>query len=187
MKLKRPSSEEKAKALLRMESEAVKKTIQGWGRARKSRAFAQGGEKAARYLKTCPRSMWGFTAKKGNWTITQVLWHLADQEANLYVRLRRAVAEPGGMVSPYDQEKWADKLFYPKADPLQALGLLRLLRKANSDLLKRVPAKDWRKRVQHPEWGPLSLDYLVGLNIWHIEHHLVQMGRRRREWKNKGR
>jgi hypothetical protein len=116
--------------------------------------------------------MWGFTAKKGNWTIAQVLWHLADQEANLYVRLRRAVAEPGGMVSPYDQEKWADKLFYSKADPLQALGLLRLLRKANADLLKRISAKDWRKRVKHPEWGPLTLEYLVGLNIWHIEHHL---------------
>lgn len=129
--------------------------------------------------------MWRFTAKKGNWTITEILWHLTDQEANLYVRLRRAIAEPDQWVSPYDQNKWADKLLYSKADPEQARNLLLLLRKANADLLKRVPAKAWRGKVRHPEWGLLTLEYLVGVNIWHLEHHLVQMGRRFREWKTR--
>ena len=144
---------------------------------------ARGSEKVREILRKYPQAMWHFTAQKGNWTITQVLWHLADQEANLYVRLRRAVAEPGGVVSPYDQNKWADKLFYSKANPEQARDLILLLRKSNSDLLKRIPPKAWRGKVRHPEWGLLSLEYLVGLNIWHLEHHILQMGRRFSEWK----
>jgi hypothetical protein len=110
---------------------------------------------------------------------------LADQEATLYIRLRRAVAEPNQAVSPYDQNKWADRLLYSKAHPEQARDLILLLRAANADLLKRVSPKAWRGKVRHPEWGLLSLEYLVGLNIWHLEHHLLQMGRRFREWKTR--
>jgi hypothetical protein len=175
----------KAAGLLEQKNAALKKAVQGWDRSRKMASFAKGTDRVRATLKKFPKSMWHFTLKKENWTINQILWHLADQEANLYVRLRRAVAEPGGLVSPYEQDKWADKLFYSKADPEQARDLLLLLRKANADLLKRVPAKSWRGKVRHPEWGLLSLEYLVGLNIWHLEHHLVQMGRRYKEWKTR--
>ena len=173
----------KAAELLRRETAALKQKIKNWSRPKKMAVFAKGTERVREALKRFPKRMWNFTVKKENWTITEVLWHLADQEANLYIRLRRAVAEPGQLVSPYDQNKWADKLFYSKADPEQARGLILLLRKANADLLKRVPSKSWGTKVRHPEWGLLSLEYLVGLNIWHLEHHILQMRRRFSEWK----
>lgn len=162
----------------------LKKKARDWSRAKKWKAFAKGTERVHRTLGKFPRKMWGFTARKGNWTITQVLWHLADQEANLYVRLRRAIAEPGQMISSYDQNKWSDKLLYSKSDPEQAKALLLLLRKANADFVKRIPSKAWGNKVKHQEWGPLSLENLVFRNIWHLEHHLYQMGRRHTEWKS---
>ncbi len=175
----------KAAGLQEQEAAAMKKVVQGWSRSKKIAIFAQGPAKVRKTLGKFPKAMWHFTAKKGNWTITEVLWHLADQEANLYIRLRRAVAEPNQVVSPYDQNKWADRLLYSKADPEQARDLLLLLRGANADLLKRIPAKGWRGKVRHPEWGLLTLEYLVGLNIWHLEHHFLQMGRRFKEWKTR--
>jgi hypothetical protein len=171
--------------LLEKELAAMKEKVQGWTRAKKLAAFSQGSKDLTATLKKFPQSMWRYSRKKENWSITQVLWHLADQEANLYVRLRRAVAEPGQMVSPYDQEKWSQDLFYLKADPVQARDLIIILRKANADLLKRVGAKAWKGKVKHPEWGTLSLEYLVGLNLWHLEHHMAQMGRRFSEWKSR--
>jgi|SRR5580658_3234012 hypothetical protein len=173
----------KSAGLLEKETAAMKKVVQGWSRSRKTAVFAQGPQRVREALKKFPRRMWRFTAQRGNWTITQVLWHLADQEANLYVRLRRAAAEPGQLVSPYDQNKWADRLLYSQADPEQARDLILLLRQANADLLKRISPKAWKGKVNHPEWGLMSLEFLVGLNIWHLEHHLVQMRRRFLEWK----
>ncbi len=171
--------------LLEQELAAMEEKVQGWSRAKKLAAFAQGSRRLTATLKKFPQGMWRYTRKKGNWTITQVLWHLADQEANLYIRLRRAVAERGKIVSPYDQEKWSRGLLYSKANPVQARDLIVLLRDANADLLKRVGAKAWRGKVKHPEWGTLSLEYLVGLNVWHLDHHLAQMGRRYSEWKKR--
>lgn len=167
------------------ENDLAKKKVHGWNRARKLKVFALGAERVGESLRRFPKPMWSFTPGKAKWRIGEVLWHLADQEANLYVRLRRAAAEPGSPVSPYDQDKWSSRLSYAKADFDQAWALLRLLRKANTDLLKRLPAPAWKAKVKHPEWGMLSIEYLVGQNIWHIEHHIGQMAKRYREWKEK--
>ncbi|HVZ80788.1 MAG TPA: DinB family protein [bacterium] len=161
----------------------LKAQSQAWPIPQKAKAFAQGDIRLTAVLRHCPRRMWSFTLKKTHWTIAQVLWHLADQEANLYVRLRLAAAQPGSFVSSYDQEIWADRLAYPKAPAEQARDLILLLRKANSDLLARIPRRAWKGKVEHPEWGTKDLEYMVALNIWHLEHHLRQMERRLREWK----
>lgn len=164
----------------------TREEVKGWSRARKFSVFANGAARLDKALRKFPKKMWGFTADPKNWNIIQVLWHLTDQEANLYVRFRRAAAEPGQPISAYDQEKWDAKLFYKKADPEQARILLKLLRQANTDLLKRMPSSAWKNKVKHPEWGSLSVEFLVGLNVWHLDGHLAQMGRRFLEWKARG-
>src|SRR5262245_48171686 len=77
------------------EAAYTKDLVKGWSRERKLKAFTQGPARLEKALKKFPRKMWGFTTTPKNWCIQEVLWHLADQEANLYVRLRRAAAEPG--------------------------------------------------------------------------------------------
>jgi len=167
------------------EKALTKDKVKGWSKKRKIAAFAQGPQRIERTLRKFPRKMWGFTTTPKNWCIKEVLWHLADQEANLYVRLRRAGAESGGLVSSYDQEKWSAKLLYKKADPLQAKALLLLLRQANSDLVKRLPSKVWKAKVKHPDYGMIAVGFMVGLNVWHLDGHLAQMGRRYNEWKSR--
>ena len=103
------------------------------------------------------------------------------------MRLRIAAAEPGHPVSAYDQEKWSTGLLYKKADPQQAKALILLLRKANADLVKRLSSKAWNRPVKHPERGMLTFGSMVAMNVWHLDAHLAQMGRRYAEWKNWGR
>jgi len=164
----------------------TKEMVKGWNRQRQIATFAQGGARLEKALKKYPVQMWNFTTTPKNWCIREVLWHLADQEAHLYVRLRIAAAEPGHPVSAYDQEKWSARLLYKKADPQQAKALILLLRKANTDLVRRLPPKVWNHQVKHPEYGVRRFGELVALNVWHLDGHLAQMGRRYAEWKSRG-
>ena len=76
----------------------TKEEVKTWGRAKQAAAFAKGGARLQKALRKFPRKMWSFSKDPKNWSIAEILWHLADHEANFYVRLRKAAAEPGGPV-----------------------------------------------------------------------------------------
>lgn len=171
--------------LSKSEEALVRKKVHGWSRAKKLKAFAAGALRVEEALAKFPKSMWRFKPDPKHWCIGEVIWHLADQEANLYLRIRKAVAEPGGTVSSYDQDKWAERTAYLKADFDEARHLLESLRNANVHLLKRLPVSSWKNKAKHPEVGAISVEYFVGHNILHIEHHIGQMAKRYREWKER--
>ncbi len=163
----------------------AKKLVHGWKRAKKSKVFARGGQRVEKVLSRFPRKMWDFKPAEQHWCVGEVLWHLADQEANLYFRLRKAVADPGGSVPSWDQETWANRTNYLKADFEEGHKLFAMLRQANSNLLNRLPPSVWGNTISHPEFGRISVEYQVGHNIWHVEHHIGQMAKRYRQWKEK--
>jgi hypothetical protein len=165
------------------EQALARKKVESWSRGKKLAVFALGPRRVETALKRFPRKMWNYKPAKNKWCIGEVLWHLADLEANFYERIRRAIAEPGKMVIPFDQDKWSSRLLCAKADFGQALAIIRLLRQANLDLLRRVPASAWKSKARHPERGLISVDWMVGMNLWHMEHHIGQMAKRYREWK----
>jgi hypothetical protein len=167
------------------ESVSARKKVEGWKRTQKLSVFSNGANRISKTLKQFPRSMWMFKPSKEKWCIGEILWHLADQEANLYIRLRRAIAEPESQVSAYDQDKWAKQLGYLMGDFEEAWDILKLLRRSNAALLKRLPIGVWKRKVKHPERGLLTVESLVSMNVWHLEHHLGQMEKRFREWKLK--
>jgi hypothetical protein len=169
--------------VLKEEAALARKKVNGWSRSRKFNAFAQGADRISQTLKLFSTALWKFKPSKDKWCVGEILWHLADQEANLYVRLRRAIAESGSAVSPYDQNKWSQKLDYSSADFKEALEILRMMRHSSTVLLKRLPPLVWKKTVNHPERGLITVDSLIAMNIWHLEHHLGQMLKRQREWK----
>src|SRR5438132_297639 len=70
------------------------------------------------------------------WSAHEMVVHIADAEANSYVRLRRALAEPGQPAMAYDQDKWAGMLDYHSQSLQDHLELFRLLRKASYDLVR---------------------------------------------------
>jgi hypothetical protein len=167
------------------ELEKVRNTVLGWSRSKRLNVFAKGGSRVTRVLKKFPRNMWNFTAKKGNWCITEVLWHLADQEANIYVRFRKAISENGAVVSAWDHTKWQKETLCAQAHPLQAQDLILFLREANADLLRRMPTKAWKNYIKHPEFGKSTVEDMVDFNIWHLDNHIGQMERRFLEWNSR--
>jgi len=155
-------------------------------RAAKMRAFMANAREFDRAVGKCPRRMWGWSPRPGkHWSIREVIWHLADTEANIFVRLRKAACEPGSAVVAWDQEKWSKGQGYRGMDPHLALALWGVLRESNVTLLKRLPAGAWSRRVKHPDYGPITLEWNVTMGAWHLRNHLAQILRRLREWKQR--
>jgi uncharacterized damage-inducible protein DinB len=126
-------------------------------------------------LTSTDREKWRLAPAPNEWSIRQIIFHIADGEANYFIRLRKAVAESGGLVVAYNQNLWTDTLDYPGRSTDEALELFRLLRLSSYRLLVQLPEKAWANWVQHSERGKMTLDELLEVGDKHIAEHVQQI------------
>jgi hypothetical protein len=112
---------------------------------------------------------------KKKWSIGEILAHLADGEIVLGYRLRKIIAEPGSKIESYDQNEWAKKLSYNKADAKERLAIYTAVRKANVQMLKAIPPGTWKRHGIHQERGRETVERMVLLYAGHDMNHLKQI------------
>lgn len=115
--------------------------------------------------------------RPGKWSIAQVLQHLADSEIVLGWRYRLIIAQDRPPLTGYDQDLWADRLHYEQANPLEALELFGVLRRANLRVLERLAPADLLRVGVHTERGEESIGHLLKLEAGHDLLHLRQIDR----------
>jgi len=133
-------------------------------------------------LAQLPKEMWGFKPSPGEWSIHEVIIHIADSEANSYARCRRAIAEPGSTVMAYDEVRWAATLRYAEQDTAEALELFKRLRHNTYRLIQTLPDSVWAHTIEHPENGRMTLDDWLDVYARHIPEHVDQMRRTYAAW-----
>ena len=134
-------------------------------------------------LRKYPKEMWQWRPAPEKWSIHEVIIHIADSEANSYIRCRRFIAEPGSGVYGYDENKWARAMDYHHQSTDEALDLFRVLRDTTYKLIKRVPDEVWLSAtVQHSENGTMSFEQWLKVYEEHIPVHIRQMDRNYRAW-----
>ena len=126
-------------------------------------------------LQGFPEKMWQFRPAPERWTIHEVIVHIADSEANSYIRCRRFLAEPGSTVLGYDESKWAHDLHYHDQSTEESLELFKWLRRKSYTLIKDLPAMVWSNTVYHTETGMLTLVDWLATYERHIPDHIEQM------------
>lgn len=151
-------------------------------RKQKIEAYGRAYETLAEGLKAFPREMWTFKPAEG-WSINEILCHIADSEANSYVRCRRFIAEPGSGVYGYDTDKWADGLNYQSQSADEAIDLFRALRRGSYELIRTLPDDVWANTVQHSESGTMLMDEWLDIYERHVRDHLAQMQQVYDEWQ----
>jgi hypothetical protein len=133
-------------------------------------------------LERFPHEMWQFRPTPERWTIHEILIHIADSEANSYVRCRRFIAEPGSTVLGYDETKWARALRYHDQSPEEALELFKWLRHQSHRLITDLPASVWSNTVSHTEAGVMTMDDWLAIYERHIPEHIEQMQANYQDW-----
>ncbi len=112
-------------------------------RSAKISTFGSAYETLIAGLREFPKEMWGFRDEHGCWSIHEHVVHIADSEANSYIRCRRLIAEPGKPLMAYDENGWASALGYAGRSVEGALELFRILRQQTYDLIKTLPESAW--------------------------------------------
>ena len=115
----------------------------------------------------------------GAWSPRMVIHHLADSEANSYIRLRKLLAEEDTTLQGYDEAHWAVVLHYDR--PVDAsLAVFRGVRASSSELLDRLTEEDWARGGFHTESGPYSVTDWLRIYAAHGHDHAEQIRRARR-------
>ena len=65
-------------------------------RNEKIELYGRGYDLLIEALKDIPREMWKLKPEPKEWSVHEVLVHLADSESNAALRARKLIVEPGG-------------------------------------------------------------------------------------------
>ena len=154
-------------------------------RNEKIELYGKGYEMLLQTLKDIPREMWKFKPEPKEWSIHEVLIHLADSESNGALRARKLIVEPGGTLMGYDQDKWAIALDYHDQNYEDTLEIVRLVRKTTYELLKKQPDEVFEHSVKHPEYEePYTFEQWLHIYPEHIPGHIEQIKNNYRIWRD---
>ena len=146
-------------------------------------SYLQGIDDFINVLPEFPKKMWDYKPAPNRWSIKEIILHMADSEANSYVRCRRIIAENGSNVMVYDQDKWAENLKYRDQNIETSLELFKQLRLNTYNLLLTISDDKWENYCMHPEHGRVTLRDWLQTYTDHVHIHISQMRDNHEEWK----
>lgn len=119
------------------------------------------------------------------WSVRQVLHHVPDSHANAYIRFKLALTEDNPTIKPYLEDKWAQlpDTFLTPVDV--SLAMLEVIHFRLVMILKQMSEKDFERTYYHPQnQQTTTLDYVLGMYVWHGKHHIAQITslRQRMRW-----
>ena len=151
-------------------------------RARKIESYGRAYDLLVDSLEHFPKEMWQFRDEHGCWSIHEHIVHIADSEANSYVRCRRLIAESGKPLMAYDENQWAESLDYHEQSTEEALALFKWLRRKSHTLIEDLPDDVWSNTAYHPENGDMTLDDWLDVYEAHVSEHLEYMRENYEAW-----
>ena len=111
-----------------------------------------------------------------NWTVRQIIHHLADSHVNAYVRFKLALTEDVPTVKPYDDGRWVELDDERGGDVAVPLALLDALHPSWVRLLRSMTDAQFARTYFHPEMGrTVALSAALGSYAWHGRHHTAQV------------
>lgn len=155
-------------------------------RDEKIELYGRGYDLLMQTLKDVPQEMWQFKPEPKEWSVHEILVHLADSESNAALRARKLIVEPNGVLMGYDQDKWAIELNYHEQSWEDALETVKFVRKTTYKLLKQQPDEVFQNAVKHPEYEePYTFDKWLDIYSGHIPGHIEQIKNNYKIWKDK--
>ena len=109
----------------------------------------------------------------GKWSARQILTHLAQTELALGTRARMALTTPNYAAQAFNQDEWMAK--EQQLAGKDALDALLALMTMNRTFFDGLSAEDLATTLSHPEYGALTVEWILNQLAGHQIHHLAQL------------
>lgn len=112
---------------------------------------------------------------EGKWSARQIVHHLADSEMTSAIRLRLLIASPNPAIVGYDQEVFAQKLYYADRPIAASLDAFSAARRSTAEILDRMSDAEWLREGTHTEHGRYTVLKWLELYAAHAHGHANQI------------
>lgn len=114
--------------------------------------------------------------KYRNWTIRQIVHHLADSHVNSYIRFKWALTENLPTIKAYSEDRWVELADSQQGAIKPALDLFDAIHARWVQLLNSMVLADFDRSFIHPETGKtIRLKSALCYYPWHSRHHTGQI------------
>lgn len=114
--------------------------------------------------------------KYRNWTMRQIVHHIADSHVNSYIRFKWTLTEDTPMIKAYDEGLWSDLYESRTGSITPSLQLLDGLHSRWCQLLATLAPTDYERAFVHPQTGAtITLNSALAYYAWHGKHHTGQV------------
>lgn len=110
----------------------------------------------------------------GQWTVREIIHHLADSEMIAAVRLRWILAVDQPTIEAYDQDQFVRRLHYNR-DYQASLELFKAVRTSTAELLGLLSAEEWQRHARHSQAGGFSVERWLDVYAPHADKHARQI------------
>ena|SRR6266487_856999 len=138
-------------------------------------AIRDSADRYRRLLSAWTPAQFEGTYAPGKWTARQILIHLAQTEMALGNRARMALATPNYAAQSFNQDDWLAK--EQRISATEALDALLALMTMNRAFFEALSPADLATTLSHPEYGALTVDWILSQLAGHQIHHLQQLER----------
>ena len=109
----------------------------------------------------------------GKWSARELLIHLAQTELALPTRARFALTQSPYTAQAFSQDDWMP--LDEGADARTALDAYTMLRRLNLSMWRKLTSEQRDRRFTHPEYGELTVGWIMAQMAGHDIHHLKQL------------
>ena len=137
------------------------------------RAIFETKEQVSSMLRDWPAASFERSYAPGKWSARLILTHMAQVELGFGTRARMAVTTADYVAQSFDQDAWlAHEKGLTGREALQAFGVLAQM---NLAFFQGLSAGDRACGLSHPEFGSLTVDWIIHHLAGHQVHHLRQL------------
>ncbi len=111
-----------------------------------------------------------------NWTIRQIVHHLADSHMNAYIRFKWALTEEIPLIKSYNETLWSEVVDATTLPIEPSMLILDGLHTRWGELVANLDEDQLSRTYFHPEIGDqVTLREALPNYVWHTDHHTAQI------------
>ena len=135
-------------------------------------AYAAGGQKLRQAVEGLTSENLLARPGPGNWSIQELVIHLADSEEIAIDRMKRIVTEDNPPLLYADETAYVDKLCTHDQSLEDALTLFEVGRRQFARVLRKLPDEAFGRHGTHNRRGRVVVGEMVKDYIEHVDYHL---------------